>query len=279
MSADLNNHIARRSYTAHTGDNILSQVASVICVVTPHALLSAGIHPSGEILVVHSSSYKQEAWSPVFIEHELLNDPLLVAPEQIKAVFVATPKNIIIPKELYPGDAIAPDWLKSIYHCEPQEKLQVQELSPGNSSCCFAYPENIEQCFSKYIQQTRILPLNYVHFYNGIDAANSLQCTITDHYALGTLQHNGLLHWHQTFEYASAEDIVFHLAKACQSFGIDHVSYPLSCTTAGDQLAPVLQRVGEFFPSMHKDHTGIATALFPQWSATVHLFQQLNSCV
>jgi hypothetical protein len=279
MSADINNHIVRRHYTAHSGDNILSQVASVICIVTPDSLISAGIHPSGEILMVNSTQYVGEAWNCAFIENELLDEVLLADPSIIKVIFVATLKNIIIPATLFSGEEAAYDWLNAIYYCEKSEKMQVKHLGKSDAHCCYAFPENIEQCFTKHIGEAKILPLNYVHFHNGIHVENILQCTLTGQYAVATLHHNRLLHWHHTFEYSNAEDIAYQLITACQSFGIDYLVFPIRCTTINDTQSEIITKLHDLFPAMEHDKMSIASLTSPEWATTIHLFQQLNSCV
>jgi hypothetical protein len=280
MSADLNNHIIRRHYTAHGGDNILSQVEHVICIVTADALISAGFHPSGEVLIVNSSAFGPGHWNTEFLEHELLNDPLLAAPELIRCIYLATLKNIIIPGELFPGDTIAPQWLQAIYYCEKTEKLRVQDLGKSQASCCYAYPAAVEECFGKYLEGAQFMPLNYIHFHNSVAAVNLLQCTITDRYAIATLHHNKQLHWHQTFEYTMPEDIAYRLTMACQSFGIDPKSYPLWCTTTKEGLDAVRVALQDYFPvARDAGNEGIARVSAPEWTATIRLFQQLNACV
>lgn len=281
MSVDLNNHIARRHYIAHDGDNILSQVQHVICIVTADALISAGIHPSGEVLIVNSSRYNGGQWNQEFLEYELLNDPLLAAPELIRCVYLATVKNIIIPGELFPGAAIAPQWLQAIYYCEKTEKLEVQDLGKSKASCCYAYPMSVETCFSQYVKELKFQPLNSIHFYNSVAAVNLLQCTLTDRYVIATLHHSQVLHWHQTFEYTTPEDIVYRLTAACRSFGIDPQSYPLWCTATSDELDTTLSVLQGYFPSARVDgKEGIALVKAPEWTATIRLFQQLNAlCV
>lgn len=280
MSADINKHIERTQFTAHQGENILSQVQHVLCIVTSDSLISAGFHPSGEVLIVNRSRYTgADAWNDTFIEYELLNDPLLAATDLIRCIYIATVKNIIIPTELFPGNEIAPSWLSAIYYCEATEKLKVQELDKSHASCCFAYPERIEACFSHYISDISIMPLNYIHFRNSVAVQQLLQCTITDHYAIGTLHHDRMLHWHQTFEYQNAEDIVYRLVAACRSFGIDPVNYPLRCTTTSEVHHALVQKLKDYFPMLQEEKSGIATIQSPEWSETIHLFQQLNSCV
>lgn len=279
MSSDIINHILQRQYTAHKGEDLLSQVHKIVCVVSPDALVSAGFHPSGEILVVNSSKLDNEHWSAAFIEHELLNDPLLAAPEMIKSIFVAATKNMIIPNELFTDDATSAQWLKATFHCENSEKIKIQDLEKSEAHNCFSFPKSIEDVFNKYTVDVPVFPLNFIHFKNSVAAENLLQCTITDGFATATLHFNKTLHWHQTFEYTNAEDIAFKLATACNYFGIDIHTYPVHFTTTSIDMHLVLKKLQQLFPASKQEKTGIADIISPEWSATIHLFQQLYQCV
>lgn len=278
MSSDITNHILRRQYTAHRGDDLLSQVHKVICIVTPNGFISAGFHPSGEVLIVNSSKLDFSSWNPSYIEYELLNDPLLAAPEMIKSVFITATKNMIIPDELYTDAANAQHWLQSAFHCEKEEKINVEHLSKNAIHACYSFPENIEDIFSRYIADFTILPLNLVHFKNSIAVDNLLQCTITDCYAIATLHHNKLLHWHQTFDYQSPEDIVYKLASACRHFGIDLQAYQISINATSIEQHATLKKINQYIPSLQNKKAGISDIIYPEWSSTIHLFQQLFGC-
>ncbi|MFA6149703.1 MAG: DUF3822 family protein [Chitinophagaceae bacterium] len=278
MSSDINNHILRRQYTAHKGDDLLSQVHKVICIVTPRSFISAGFHPSGEVLVVNSSQLDAKHWNSSFIEYELLNDPLLAAPELIKSVFVVSTKNIIIPDELYSDEANASHWLKSIFHCEADEKMAVYPFEKSELHISYSFPKCIEEIFSKYTNDLKILPLNMIHFKNSIAVENLLQCTISDCFAIATLHHHKKLHWQQTFEYESPEDIAYKLSSACNHFGVDLLSYPLSVSSTSIEHHSTLKKLYHYMPSLQSKKTGISDLISPEWSATIHLFQQLYSC-
>lgn len=277
MSSDITNHILRRQYLAYKGDDLLSQVQRVICVITPNAFVSAGFHPSGEVLVVDSSLLDASRWNASFIEYELLNDPLLAAPEQIRSIYVASVKNIIIPDELYSSEDIARQWLKALFHCEADEQTEVHHLERNETHTCFSYPESIRDIFGKYTSGLSILPLNLTHFSNNGGAESLLQCTVTDGYAIGTLHHKNTLHWHQTFEYQNAEDIAYKLASACRHFGIDLQSCSLNINATSIEQHTILKKLNQYLPAL-QSKAGISDLISPEWSATIRLFQQLYAC-
>ncbi|MDI9319378.1 MAG: DUF3822 family protein [Phycisphaerales bacterium] len=278
MSSDIINNILRRQYTAHKGYDLLSQVHRVICIVTPDGFVSAGFHPSGEILIVNSSQLQAAHWSPSFIEYEVLNDNLLAAPEMIKSIFVAAVKNVIIPEALYTDEATAFQWLQSIFHCEKDEQYSVCALGKSKVYNCYSYPQSIQDIFAKYTADVVIRPLNFIHFKNSNDVENLLQCTITDGYVLATLHYQKKLHWHQTFEFHNTEDILYKLTAACQYYGIDVHDFELSCTTTSIDQYTLLKKLQHFIPALQNKKTGISDIISPEWSPSIHLFQQLYLC-
>lgn len=278
MSSDIINNIVRRQYTAHKGDDLLSQVSKVICIVGPHSFISAGFHPSGEILIVNSSQFSLRAWDTGFIKHELLDDPLLAAPEIIKSVFIAATKNIIIPNELYNSEEIAQKWLKGVFFCEPDEKINVAFCNKSEVHSCYAFPKGIEDLFGTYAAELNFLPLNLIHLQYGATAENLLQCTLSEGYAIGTIHHNKILHWHQTFEYQNVEDIAYKLAAACQHYGIELQHYPVFFNTASIDQQVVLKKLHPYIPGLNNKKMGLSDVISPEWSSTILLFQQLNTC-
>lgn len=276
MPADMDKHIVRRQYLAHNGEDLLSQVQKVICLVTPHVFISAGYHPSGEVLMVNSSRYDVQAWAPKFIEYEFLNDPLFAAPEMVQAVFVASSKNMLVPDELFEDKEEASHWLKKIYHCEEDDALFAEHFSSNKLHCCFAFEASIVAVLSQYLSEIRIKPLTMVHFKDKV--ADALQCTIADTYAKATLHFNNKLVWHQTFEYETAEDILYQLSAACQVHEIDIQDFLLSFTTTSIEDQPILKKLKHYFPKYKATKSGIADIIAPDWAATVFLFQQLYGC-
>ena len=278
MSSDITNHILRRQYTAHKGNDLLNQVHHVVCLVSPNGFTSAGFHPSGEVLIVNSSRLDAARWSASFIEYELLNDPLLAAPDMIKSIFVAATKNLIIPEALYTDDTTAQQWLQNIFYCEHDEQICVQHMDKNAVYTCFAFPELVQKIFKQYISDLSILPLNLVHFKNSVAVDHLLQCTITDGYVLATLQYNKVLQWQQMFEFQNAEDIAYKLAALCQQYGIELKDLPTSFTTTSIEQYVVLKKLYHYIPLQKIGKAGIADIISPEWSSTIHLFQHLYGC-
>lgn len=276
MPADIDKHIVRRQYLAHNGEDLLSQVQKIICLVTPHVFVSAGYHPSGEVLMVKSSRFNEQAWDPKFIEHEFINDPMFAAPDMVKAVFVASSKNMLVPDELFVDINEASLWLNKLYHCEQGETIHIEHFSTNQIHCCYAFHAPIIDVLSQYLGEMCIKPLTMVHFKDKV--ADALQCTIADTYAKATLHFNNKLLWHQTFEYETAEDILYQLSAACQLHQIDIQDFLLSFTTTSIEEQPILKKLKKYFPNYKPSKSGIADIIAPDWAATVFLFQQLYGC-
>jgi hypothetical protein len=276
MSPDINNHIVRRQYLAHKGEDLLSQVQKVVCLVTPNSFISAGYHPSGEVLLVNSARQDRFAWDAKFVEYELLNDVLFAAPELIKSIFVASTKNMMIPDELFQDKETAQLWLQKIYHCEANEELNVTHFDSNQLYCTYAFERSIQEVFDRYTTNVKVLPLTLTHFKNKM--SDVVQCTIVDGFAKATLHHKNQLLWHQTFEYETAEDILYQLTAACQEHQIDIQEYLLSFTTASIEEYPIFKGLKQYFPNFKSTKTGIADIIAPEWSSTVFLFQQLYGC-
>lgn len=275
---DSSNQIVRRQYAAHKGDDLISQVFRVVVVISPNSFITAGYHPSGEVLAINSSQLQGADWNAAFIEHELQNEPLLADPALIKCIFVATQNNMVIPGALYQDEQTAKSWLQSSFHIPAQEAVSVCELGKGQWYNCFSFPESIAAVFKKYTEEPRILPLNIVQLRNGQSTENLLQCTVTDTCAVATLHHKHHLHWHQTFAYQTAEDIAHRLGSACRYYGIELDEYPVAISTISIEQHAVLTKLQQYFPALATRKAIISDVTAPEWSAAVHLFQQLFTC-
>lgn len=279
MSSDITNHVLRRQYLAHKGEDLLSQVHRIVCLVTPNSFISAGFHPSGEVLIINSSTLDSSSWNAHFIEYEFVNDALLAAPEMIQSVFLAPVKALVIPNELYQDAAVAKQWLQKTFFCEEGEQINVSASSRNELHCVFSFPQSIAKIFEQYTRDLQILPLQNNHFKNSVATDNLLQCTITDGFALATLHHQGQLKWQQCFEYQNAEDIVYQVSAACNREGVDIHGFPLYANTTSVEQHVILKKFRQFLPNTEPNKAGISEIIAPEWTSTIQLFQQLFTCV
>jgi hypothetical protein len=276
MSSDIYNDMLRQQYLAHNGEDLLSQVQKVVCLITPKAMITAGYHPSGEVLIVNSCMHQLDSWDAAFIENELLNNNLFTTPEMVSCIFIGAEKALLIPDELFLDQETANSWLQKIYFCEAQESLMLASFPANKIHCSYAVDTKIKDLLEHYFNGATIMPLQMVHFKDKV--TDVLQCTIMDSYAIATLHNGNNLLWQQTFEYHTAEDILYQLSAACQEFQLDIQEYLISFTSTSIENQPILKSLKSYFPNFKLTKSGIADIIAPNWSATVFLFQQLYGC-
>lgn len=276
MAPDIINNIERYQYTAHNGDDLLSQVDKVICLVGKNSFVSAGFHPSGAVLTVHCSYLANKDWDTTFIEHELLNDPLLATPELIKQIVIASDKQIVIPNGLLENQQMAAEWLQRIYFCEANEHISTERCSKSEETIVFAYPLAIEQLMTQFLSPLKALPITLVQLQYGATSEALLQCTLCDHTAFASIHLNKKLQWQQNFEFEHTEDIIYQLAAACQQLNVDIQTLPLHITaTYPTQIFSELQT---YLPKMSEQQVNMTTRAATEWASTILLLQQLKTC-
>ena len=275
MSPDIINNIDRHQYNAHNGDDLLSQVDKVICLISQNSFISAGFHPSGAILTVHCSHVKSADGHTAFIAHEFLNDPLLAAPELIKQVFIASDKHIVIPNSLLENQQMATEWLQRIYFCEANEQIAMASCSKSDETIVYAYPKAIGDLCNQYVA-TETLPLSLIQLQYGATAAALLQCTLSDNTAFACIHLDKKLQWHQSFDYENAEDIVYQLAAACQQLNVALQSLPLNINATSP--TQIISDLAQYLPRISEQQTNSASLTTAEWASTILLFQQLNTC-
>lgn len=276
MSPDIINNIQRYQYNAHNGNDLLSQVDKVICLISQNSFISAGLHPSGAVLTVHCSSLTTANWQCSFIEHEFMNDPLLAEPSLIKQIFVAADKHIVIPNSLLEQTEIATAWLQKIYFCEANERSSIAYCTQSAETIAYAYPKEIDTLCARYTSNIPILPISLIQLQYGATAESLLQCTISDHTAFACIHSNQKLQWHQSFNFENAADVIYQLAAACQQLNLDIQTLPLHIiATSPNQIT---RDLAHYLPNMSEQQANMASHAAAEWASTILLFQQLNTC-
>lgn len=275
MSPDIINNIDRHQYNAHNGDDLLSQVDKVICLISQNSFVSAGFHPSGAILTVHCSHLKTADWYTAFIAHEFLNDPLLAAPELIKQVFIAAPKHIVIPNNLLDNQQLAQEWLQRIYFCAANEQITLAPATQSAETIAYAYPKAIADLCSEYVA-TEALPMSLIQLQYGATAEALVQCTLSDNTAFACIHLNKKLQWHQSFDFENTEDIVYQLAAACQQLNVPIQSLPLNINATSP--TQIISDLAQYLPRISEKQTNTTSRATAEWASTILLFQQLNTC-
>ena len=144
--ATVTNNIYEQIYNVQEDETIPSRVAFVICVLVQRGLLVAGFSVSKELLTLHYTGYNKTkpVWELSFFEHLFSQEPLLVAKEKVKAVFICSNKNLIVPDALY-EEKDAQNWLKHIYFIEQKDVIESFRLEDDKASYLHAVPLSISE--------------------------------------------------------------------------------------------------------------------------------------
>lgn len=279
MSDGAGQNSSQQVYNVHSGDALLSQVARVICVLLPRALMVAGFSERGDLLMIRFSDYKKNlpTWILDFFEHQFITEPLLGMPQKVSAVFVATDKTFLVPEVLY-SEGVADKWMKKIYFVEGNEVISLYHVREDKTNYMYAWPAAIKSLTTRYFAQAKVMPFAAYQFYKPYKSDCSMQCCITADMVYATLYNNRLLTWHQAFSYQNAEDIAYHIKLLCQQNNIDAGKLSLQCTVTNKALAHVVTDLTQYFPDL-KDGSGNVGTNDKSWTGTIHLLQQLYACV
>lgn len=268
--------ITTKQYLAHKGEDLLSQVQKVICILSPGSIVTAGFHPSGEVLMINASVNAHQNWDMRFFEEHIVNDVLWVSTDLIAGIFVASEKELIIPESLYSVED-AKAWLHKTYFIDAQEAIGHLHLQSQSAHCVYAYPQSLNDVLGQFLENFTIKPLCCAHFQNKV--VDVLQVCIGEQYAFASLHKGHHLVWHQMFEYQNAEDIVYQITAAAQRYEIVLQEHLLTLSTVLPQLQSVQKAVKDYFPLQPNKKSSIVDVIAPEWSSTVFLFQHLYPCV
>ncbi len=267
-----------QTYRANEHDTVLSEVADVHCVLMPRALLVAGYDTAGAVIMIRSCSYAatDPAWSPDFFEHEFINEPLLGVPQQVKALFIGSREELIIPDRLY-DESAARSWMESIQAICPDDVLHASPVPALQAQYAFALPARMDKLLHRYFGHTVMMPAGAYQLHKPATAIPHLmQCLISDDTVIASLHSSGKLLWHQQFAYTTVEDIAWQAAQVCRELHIPRVDLQVECCLLSEErydLAPELER---FFPKIR--WTTGAPGEEGHWAPVLYLLKQLYAC-
>jgi len=278
MSELTNTSLSQQSYNIHAGDNLITQVSKVICILMPRGLMVSGYSDRGDLLMIRYSDYKKSlpAWILDFFEHQFINEPLLSISNKIAAVFIASDKGLVVPNLLY-DQVSAEKWMKKIHFVEGNEIISVHTLHEDRANYLFAWPAAMNSLMVRYFPKAKILPLAAYQFYKPYKTENALNCCITNDQAFATLYVNRALYWHQVFNYQTAEDIAYHIKLLCNQHKIDADTLSIQVTATSKTPVETINELMQFFPNL-KEGSGSVASGDKNFTSTIYLLQQLYAC-
>lgn len=267
-----------QTYRANEHDTVLSEVAAVICVLMPRALLVAGIDEGGQVVMARNSSYPKDhaAWDADFFEHELMNETLLGVPQQVRAVFVGTTEELLVPQELFEADATR-SWMKSLHAMCPDDAVHNQPISAIDAQQCFAVPVKIEKLLHRYFADTPIRHVSTYQFHKPpTEAPYLFQLLISQEHVFASLHATGKLLWHQQFGFQSQEDIAWQIARICRELQIQRTDLRLQVSMMSSDLFEIGPELERYYPRI-RWNSGLS-ATQEHWAPVLYLLQQLYAC-
>lgn len=277
MSEINNSSINYHAFNVHDGDTLMGQVAKVICVVMPRALLVAGFSEHGDLLTARYGDYNKAlpAWIIDFYEHRFIDEPLLQHPDRVVATFIASEKYLIIPEDLY-DEGAAVKWLQKLFFVEGNELYSSHLLHDERARYLYAWPGTIKSLIGRYFNTAKTLPFASYQFYKPYKGDSALQCCITTEQVFATLYKNRALQWHQVFSYEKGEDIAYHIKLLCKQQKLNADTLDIHFSTAYTGLNGILADMSQYFPNIRDVESSSSSG--KQWAHTVSLLQQLYAC-
>ena len=266
------------TYRAHDRDTLLSEIATVQLILLPRALASAGFSDDGKVLMVQYTGYEamHGDWGCDFFEHQFMTEPLLGVPQQVKAVYVGSPAQLIIPNALY-DEKETRGWLRELYPILESDWITSYEGVADDVQYRMAVPQAVHKLLERYFGHTAVLPLAAIHLYKpNAGVAFNAACIITDELAFATLRKAGKLLWHKVFDWEKPEDIAWQLATACREYGMPLKVMRVEAAIISENRYDTLLELETLFPNIIW-----ATHALPEqghWGPVLYAMQQLYAC-
>lgn len=268
---------AHHTYRANEHDTVLSEVATVHCILLPRALLLAGFDELGKVVLARYNSYSNDhpAWETHFFEKEFMEETLLGVPQQVRTVFVSSTETMLIPNALYEEGA-ARDWMEQLQAICPDDVIHTYTVPSTDAQYAFALPMAMDKLLHRYFGQAQVLPLACYQFYKPeVTPAGLFQCLVTEDTAIASVHQQGRLLWHQQFPYSTVEDIAWKAAQVCRDIQILRVDLQIRLTTLCDSCYDIGPELECYFPKIKWSASSVASG---NWTPAIYLLQQLYAC-
>jgi hypothetical protein len=263
------------TFQAHDEDTLVSEVASVRCILLPGSLTVAGYNSEGLVLMVRHTDAPGGEWEPHFFEHQFLNEPLLALPQQTRALFIGSPYQLIVPDALYDA-AESGRWLRSLYHLHPEDSVLASVAKGEEAHYLISLPVKMQALLHKYFPEADVLPLAAYQLMKPATDTPLLRCLIGSREVMATLYNKGKLTWHQVFTYDEVTDIAWKFASLCREYHIALMDLQLEATALCDGCYDQILELETFLPKIQWSGNDLGGQVY--WSPVISLLQQLYTC-
>jgi hypothetical protein len=263
-------------YNVRENEALLTQVASVVCVLVQRGLFIAGFSVTNELLTIQYSGYNRNrpVWELDFFEHIFSNETILAEKDKVRGVFINSDKSLIVPEELYMEEA-AKTWLGKIHFVEKSDIISNYPVNDENATFVHATPVNITELVKIHFRQAQVLPLAMYQLRNPNKRPLSMQLCVTSEQVCVAVHRAGQLQWHKVFGFSSAEDIAYSLNLFCKENNIDAAGLHVTCGALSASEYDRINELTQYFPGIRTNNGPINSV----WHPAISLSQQLLSCV
>ncbi len=277
MEAEISNNTYLQVYNVGEEEILPAQVDVILCIFIQRGLLVAGFSPQKELLTIHYSGYGNDklVWDLEFFDQVLRNEPLLAEPEKVRAAFVLSDKNMLVPNDLYKENH-AKVWLKHVHFIEAEDVIDIFPVEQDKAMYLMAMPGMIKDLIRNNFKNVLIQPMALYQFLKPPKIGLCLQSCVSNEQVCATLHIDGNLLWHRVFDYSAAEDIVFEGKYLCKenNYFATKLTILFNGLTAAEYNT--LSDYSQYYPAMK---SGEGNRIHTPWDAPAALVRQLLSCV
>ncbi len=264
------------AYTApDAGAEVQSRVASTVCLLAPHLLLTAGYDADGTVLAVRYAHHDSDLppWNAEAFENALLNEPLLADPAQLAGVFFADDRLLAVPDALYEPDAAA-GWLRKLQYVAPNETVLASAVAKKSLHVLAPFSSELREVAQSYFGTLQLLPLSCALLQ--AEGGTGMTIALAGGLATVALHRGSRLLWHGAARYDTPEDVAYRMHTACREHGILTKTVAVTGTAATLTEAGILRDLLAYFPA--------AAAQLPpappsDWAPVTALMRRLHECV
>lgn len=264
-------------YNVREDEQLLSRVALVVCVLTQRELYVAGFSISKELLTIHYYTYNtaKPVWEIDFFEQLFASEPLLLVREKVKAVFVGSGRNLIVPDELY-NENEATRWLHRLHFVERQDTITSHALENDKATYMQVVPLYITELIKINFKKASVLPLSAYQFGERPAQSLHLQLCFGNSHAMATLHNYSQLLWHRYIEYTCAEDVAYAIRLHCKENYIDPAKLTITCNALSALEYNAVNDLSAYFQVVK---AGNGLTIHSRWDPAITLANQLLECV
>jgi hypothetical protein len=271
------NHTNQQVYNILEDDQLIGNIASVVCVLTQRGAWISGYNEAHGLLTIHYNAYNKTrpVWELDFFEQLFANEHLLAAKDKVAGVFICSERNIVVPDALY-DEKEAENWLRKIHFVDVNDVILSKHIPQAKVRYLMAVPVKITELININFKKAATLPLAAYQFLDVQKGAPEIKCCITNEQVCASLYNHRQLQWHKIFSHASAQDIAYNIRHSCEENDVNVSALKITIDTLSGAEYEIAHELSQYFSGAQKSNgknNGI------RWQPAVSLGQQLIKCV